>query len=188
MPAQPIPHSLPPVCSTVVTNEDRERETTCNGEMWKGMGKEPNGESYYRQKVWSSINHSILSGWGVSQGAKCFSEFFVSARSNWHGSWPHRLEFGDFSLSNSNEHKLRDLCILVHEQRRATRLYISKISKKILKGTFCSLHEDVHDLLYKTKICVKHCFLFFGIYRRLFHIMSEWFCSISLMYSISRDA
>ncbi len=65
--------------------------------------------------LYKSFNTPWVPGWGESQGATCFSEFFVSARSNWHRSWPYGLEFGggggNFSLSNSDEDKLRNpLC------------------------------------------------------------------------------
>ncbi len=58
-----LSHPPPPVpleSSTGDTQEDWERETTC----WRERGDEGGGgaKSYDGEKVWSSINHSILSG------------------------------------------------------------------------------------------------------------------------------
>ncbi len=57
--AQSLP--VPSVSSTGDTQEDWERETICWQERGEGGGRE--AESYDRKKAWSSINHSILSGW-----------------------------------------------------------------------------------------------------------------------------
>jgi hypothetical protein len=54
---------LPSVSSIGETQENWEKETTCWREG-EGAGEEPN--QYDRKKLWSSINHSIFSGYGHS--------------------------------------------------------------------------------------------------------------------------
>ncbi len=58
-PSPPGPSPL--VSSTGDTQEDWKRETTCSRERGEGGGR--GAESYDRKKAWSSINHSMLSGY-----------------------------------------------------------------------------------------------------------------------------
>ncbi len=58
-PRPPSPPPTPSVSSTGGTQKDCGRVTTCLWETGGRSGRE--AESYDRKKVWSSVNHSILS-------------------------------------------------------------------------------------------------------------------------------
>jgi hypothetical protein len=71
----------------------------------KGVGEEPKHTTAGKPDSPSIIQYSL--GEAYLRGRFVLANFLLVCVLIDMGHGPHRLEFGDFSLSNSNEHKLR---------------------------------------------------------------------------------